>query len=233
MNMADDPVNVNREDNRKEFYFTDGGTLDSSNELYERNALGDIASQLFPDYGEFFAVPRDANHEFYEPLSVFVKHGRDSFEYVGNLRKNGGILTDETTDLLHILRPHLHSSSKKIVDRYLIAVKPPFTRRVSEFLVDDFVGRPEGKYFSWIDLGTTQIEYVDPVKLTTRINKLRVYNQLPQLCGKTSIYVVSKVRSKGRPTYFRLDLFSRQMISQLGFVHDASIFSSILVRQKH
>ncbi|KAJ7391766.1 hypothetical protein OS493_016053 [Desmophyllum pertusum] len=65
----------------------------------------------------------------------------------------------------------LHSSSKKNLDRYLVAKKPPFTRRVSEFLIDEFVGGPEGKIFSWIDLGMTQIEYVDPVKLSARINK--------------------------------------------------------------
>lgn len=191
-NMADDMNEVNR----RESYLRDGGTVGKSHELYEKNALGNIASQLYPDYGEFFAVPRGANHEFYEMLSVFVKRGRDSFEYVGSLRKNGGILIVETTDLLHILRPHLHSSSKKNVDRYLIALKPPFTRRVNEFLVDDFVGRPEGKLFSWIDLGTTQIEYVDPVKLTARISKLKVDQELPQLSGKTSIYVVCKVRRK-------------------------------------
>ena len=45
----------------------------------------------------------------------------------------------------------------------------------------EFVGRPEGKFFSWIDLGTAQIEYVDPVKLTARIDKLRVDQELPQL----------------------------------------------------
>lgn len=206
--MANDTDQVNRDD-RGEFYFTDEGILDKSNELYERNALGNIASQLYRDYGEFFTVPRVAKREFYELLSVFVKHGRDCFEYVGSLRKNGGILLDETTDLLHILKPHLHSSSKKNVDRYLIALKPPFTRRVSEFLVDDFMGRPEGKFFSWVDLGTTQIEYVDPVKLTARINKLRVDQELPQLCGKTSIYVVCKVWSKGRLTYFQARLYWR------------------------
>ena len=187
--MADNTIQVNR----RESYPGDGGALDKSNELYERNALGKLASQLYPGYGEFFAIPREANHEFFELLSAFVKHDRDNFEYVGSLCKNGGILTAGTTDLLHILRPHLHSSSKKDVDRYLIALKRPFTRRVNEFLVDEFAGRPEGKHFSWIDLGTTQIEYVDPVKLTARISKLRVDKELPRLFGKTSIYVVCKV----------------------------------------
>ena len=187
--MADDTNVVNR----RAAYLEDRGKLDKSNELYERNALGNIASQLYPGCGEFFTVPREVNHEFYELLSAFVKHDRDCYEYVGSLRKNGGILTAGTADVLHILRPHLHSSSKKNVDRYLIALKPPFTRRVNEFLVDEFVGRPEGKLFSWIDLGTTQIEYVDPVKLTARISKLRVDQELPQLSGKTSIYVVCKV----------------------------------------
>ena len=174
----------------------DVNRTDRSNELYERNALGNIASQLYPGYGEFFAIPLESNHEFFELLSAFVKHDRDSFEYVGSLRKNGGILTAGTTDLLQILRPHLHSSSKKNVDRYLIALKPPFTRRVNEFLVDEFAGRPEGKLFSWIDLGTTQIEYVDPVKLTARISRLRVDQELPRLSGETAIYVVCKVWSK-------------------------------------
>ena len=190
--MADDTIEVNR----TKSYSEDGGKVDGSNELYERNALGNIASQLYPGYGEFFAIPREANHEFYELLSAFVKHDRESFEYVGSLRKNGGILIAGNTDLLHILRPHLHSSSKKNVDRYLIALKPPFTRRVNEFVVDEFVGRPEGKLFSWIDLGTTQIEYVDPVKLTARISRLRVDQELPRLSGKTAIYVVCKVWSK-------------------------------------
>ena len=168
---------------------------DKSNELYQRNALGNIASQIFSGYGEFFAVPRVADHEFFELLSVFVKRDKDTFAYVGSLRKNGGILTDETTDLLHILRPHLHSSSKKEVDRYLIAQKSPFSHHVSEFLVEDLVGRPEGKVFSWVELGTTQIEYVDPAKLTARINKLKVDSDSPHLCGKASIYVVYKVFS--------------------------------------
>ena len=190
--MADDTIEVNR----TKSYSEDGGKKDGSNELYERNALGNFASQLYPGYGEFFAIPREANHEFYELLSAFVKHDRESFEYVGSLRKNGGILIAGNTDLLHILRPHLHSSSKKNVDRYLIALKPPFTRRVNEFVVDEFVGRPEGKLFSWIDLGTTQIEYVDPVKLTARISRLRVDQELPRLSGKTTIYVVCKVWSK-------------------------------------
>ena len=190
--MGDDTNEINI----RESYLGQGGTLDKSNELYERNALGNIASQLYPGYGEFFAVPREANHEFYELLSGFVKHDRDFFEYVGSLRKNGGILTAGTSDLLHILRPHLHSSSKKNVDRYLIALRPPFTRRVNEFLVNEFVGRPEGKLFSWIDLGTTQIEYVDPVKLTERIRNLKVDQDLPKLSGKTSIYIVCKVWSK-------------------------------------
>jgi len=187
--MADATFEVNG----RESYLGDGGALEKSNELYERNALGNVASQLHPGYGEFFAIPREANHEFFELLSAFVKHDRDNFEYVGSLRKNGGILTAGTTDLLHILRPHLHSSSKKDVDRYLIALKPPFTRRVNEFLVDEFAGRPEGKLFSWIDLGTTQIEYVDPFKLTARVSKLTVDQELPRLSGKTSIYVVCKV----------------------------------------
>ena len=190
--MADGTDDVNK----RGWFLPDEGIQEKSNELYERNALGNIASHLYPGYGEFFTVPRAANHEFYELLSVFVKHGRHSFEYVGSLRKGGGILMDETIDLPHILRSHLHSSSKRIVDRYLIALKPPFTKRVSEFLVDDFVGRPEGKFFSWIDLGTIQIEYVDPVKLTARINKLIVDHKLAQLRGKTSIYVVCKVRSR-------------------------------------
>lgn len=170
-----------------------GHIQDKSNELYKRNALGNIASQLYPGYGDFFAVPRAANQEFFELLSVFVRQDRETFGYVGSLRRNGGILSDQTTDLLHSLRPHLHSSSKKEVDRYLIALKPPFTHRVSEFLVQDLVGRPEGKLFSWIDLGTTQIEYVDPVKLTSKINKLKVDQESPHLCGKTCIYVVYKV----------------------------------------
>jgi len=187
--MAHDTDEVNRE---VEQYLSER-MEDKSRELYQRNALGDIVAQLYPGYGDFFAVPLTANHEFFELLSVFVKRDRDTFEYVGSLRRNGGILSDESTDLLHILRPHLHSSSKKHVDRYLMALKPPFTRTVSEFLVDDLVGRPEGKYFSWLDLGSTQIEYVDPVKLTARLNNLRVGKQSLRRCGKTCIYVVYKV----------------------------------------
>lgn len=171
-------------------------------ELYQRNALGNIASHMFPDYGEFFAVPRIAKREVFELLSVFIKRERDIFECVGNLRKNGGILADQSYDVLHILRPHLHSSSKKEVDRYLTASKLPFTRRINEFLLEDLVGRPEGKLFSWIDLGRTQIEYVDPVKLTARIYKLKVSPQSDSLKGKACIYVVYKVWYSERLHYY-------------------------------
>lgn len=164
-----------------------------SQELYQRNALGNIASQLFPDYGEFFALPPTAKDEFFTLLSVFVKRDDDTFEYTGNLRKNGGILTDQSHDVLQILRPHLHSSSKKEVDRYLIALKPPFSRRVHELVVQDLAGHPEGKLFSWIDLGRTQIEYVDHVKLATRIEGLKVSPKSRNINGKTYIYVVNKV----------------------------------------
>lgn len=166
-------------------------------ELYQRNALGSIASNLFPDYGEFFALPPNVKDEFFELLSVFVKRDDNTFEYTGNLRKNGGILTDQSHDILHILRPHLHSSSKREVDRYLIALKPPFSRRVHELLVQDLAGRPEGKLFSWIDLGKTQIDYVDPVKLATRIQGLKVSPKSRNINGKTCIYVVNKVRVVG------------------------------------
>lgn len=164
-----------------------------SQELYQRNALGNIASQLFPDYGEFFALPPTVKDEFFTLLSVFVKRDDDTFEYTGNLRKNGGILTDQSHDVLQILRPHLHSSSKKEVDRYLIALKPPFSRRVHKLVVQDLAGRPEGKLFSWIDLGRTQIEYVDHVKLATRIQGLKVSPKSRNINGKTYIYVVNKV----------------------------------------
>ena len=164
-----------------------------SQELYQRNALGNIASQLFPDYGEFFALPPTAKDEFFTLLSVFVKRDDDTFEYTGNLRKNGGILTDQSHDVLQILRPHLHSSSKKEVDRYLIALKPPFSRRVHELVVQDLASHPEGKLFSWIDLGRTQIEYVDHVKLATRIQGLKVSPKSRNINGKTYIYVVNKV----------------------------------------
>ena len=166
---------------------------DKSIELYQRNALGNIAAQLFPTYGEFFAVPAAVNYEYFDLLSVFVKQDRHTFEFVGTLRKNGGILMDTEADLLHLLRPHLHSSSKKRVDKYLVALKPPFTHKVSEFSMENLAGRPEGKYFSWIDLGTTQIEYVDPVKLSAKVNMLRVDQESPKFCGKTCIYVVYKV----------------------------------------
>ena len=188
-NIVGDTDEANREIKR---CFSEG-MEDKSNELYRRNALGNIASQIYPSYGEFFAVPREADQEFFELLSVFVKQDKDTFVYIGSLRKNGGVLADETTDLLHSLRPHLHSSSKKEVDRFFIAQKSPFSHYVSEFLVEDLVGRPEGKFFSWVDLGTTQIEYVDPVKLTARISKLKVDPDSPHLCGKASIYVVYKV----------------------------------------
>ena len=168
-----------------------------SQELYQRNALGSIASHLFPNYGEFFALPPTVKDEFFELLSVFVKRDDSTFEYVGNLRKNGGILTDQSHDILHILRPHLHSSSKKEVDRYLIALRSPFSRRVYELLLQDLAGRPEGKLFSWIDLGRTQIDYVDPVKLATRIQGLKVSPKSRNINGKTCIYVVNKVRVVG------------------------------------
>ena len=187
--MANDEHQVNK----GKFYLRGEGMNDRSRELYERNALGNIVSHLFPGYGEFYAVPWTAKKEIFELLSVFVKNGCDTFEYVGSLRKNGGILAEETSDLLHVLKPHMHSSSKKEVNRYLTALKQPFSRRVSELFVDDFVGRPEGKIFGWIDLGTTQIEYVDPVKLTARVNKSRIDQECSQLAGKTHIYVICKV----------------------------------------
>lgn len=182
---------------------------DKSIELYQRNALGNIAAQLFPTYGEFFAVPVATNYEYFDLLSVFVKQDRHTFEFVGTLRKNGGILMDNNLDLLHILRPHLHSSSKKGVDKHLVALKPPFTHEVSEFSMEDLAGRPEGKYFSWIDLGTTQIEYVDPAKLTAKVNMLRVDQESSKLCGKTCIYVVYKVCMRY--------LFWRMNVSSLDF----------------
>lgn len=40
-NMADDTNEVNR----RESYLRDGGTVGKSHELYEKNALGNIASQ--------------------------------------------------------------------------------------------------------------------------------------------------------------------------------------------
>lgn len=187
--MADDDDEVNREINRG---FNEGKRSESI-ELYQRNALGNIASQLYPGYGEFFAVPLAGKDDLFELLSVFVKQDKNTFEYIGSLRKNGGLLADQTIDLLHILRSHLHSSSKKEVDRYLIALKPPFSRNVSEFLVEDLTRRREGQFFCWLDLGTTQIEYVDPAKLTTRARNLRVDPRSPQLCGKTCVYVVYKV----------------------------------------
>ena len=188
-NMAGDEHQVNK----GKFYLRGEGMNDKSRELYERNALGNIVSHLFPGYGEFYAVPWTAKKEIFELLSVFVKNGCDTFEYVGSLRKNGGILAEETSDLLHVLKPHMHSSSKKEVNRYLTALKQPFSRRVSELFIDAFVGRPEGKIFGWIDLGTTQIEYVDPVKLTARVNKSRIDQECSQLAGKTHIYVICKV----------------------------------------
>ena len=51
---------------------------DKSRELYERNALGNIVSHLFPGYGEFYAVPWTAKKEIFELLSVFVKNGCDT-----------------------------------------------------------------------------------------------------------------------------------------------------------
>ncbi|XP_027045171.1 uncharacterized protein LOC113673023 [Pocillopora damicornis] len=196
--MAGDEHHVNK----GKFYLRGEGMNDKSRELYERNALGNIVSHLFPGYGEFYAVPWTAKKEIFELLSVFVKNGCDTFEYVGSLRKNGGILAEETSDLLHVLKPHMHSSSKKEVNRYLTALKQPFSRRVSELFIDDFVGRPEGKIFGWIDLGTTQIEYVDPVKLTARVNKSRIDQECSQLAGKTHIYVICKVCDSERLHYY-------------------------------
>ena len=127
-NMAGDEQHVNK----GKFYLRGEGMNDKSRELYERNALGNIVSHLFPGYGEFYAVPWTAKKEIFELLSVFVKNGCDTFEYVGSLRKNGGILAEE-------------------------------------------------------------IEYVDPVKLTARVNKSRIDQECSQLAGKTHIYVICKV----------------------------------------
>lgn len=190
--LGNDMEDDTDEDNSFDYNFSKQ-RQDKSIELYQRNALGNIAAQLFPTYGEFFAVPVAANYEYFDLLSVFVKRDRHTFEFVGTLRKNGGILMDNNLDLLHILRPHLHSSSKKGVDKYLVALKPPFTHEVSEFSMEDLAGRPEGKYFSWIDLGTTQIEYVDLAKLTAKVNMLRVDQESSKLGGKPCVYVVYKV----------------------------------------
>lgn len=95
----------------------------------------------------------EVNYEFYELLFVFVKYDCESFEYVGSLCKNGGILIVGNIDLLYILRLYLYSSLKKNVVRYFIVLKLLFMCWVNEFVVDEFVGCLEGKLFSWIDLG--------------------------------------------------------------------------------
>ena len=162
------------------------------NELFERNALGNIASQLFPEYGDFFAVPYSANQEMFGLLCAFTKQDRNTFEYIGSLRRKGGVLKEEETDLLSTLKPHLHCSSKLGFDRCLIGLNRPFSRRITEFVVTDFTSSPEGKFFSWLDLGSTQIEYVDPQKLAARIKDLKVQQENSKLYGKSCIYVIHK-----------------------------------------
>lgn len=171
---------------------SDGAGAEFCRELEERNALGDITSQLFPNYGDFFGIPKNSDLRCFEILSVFVKEGRTKFIHAGSLCKNGGLLVDESVDLLRLLRPHLHSSSKQEVDRYLIGSKLPFTRHITEFFVNKLSGRPEGKFFSWLEMGSTQVEYVDPVKLTAALKNVKINANQAQLQGKKYVYVMHK-----------------------------------------
>lgn len=96
---------------------------DRLREFYERNVLGNIVLYLFLGYGEFYVVLWIVKKEIFEFLLVFVKNGCDIFEYVGSLCKNGGILVEEMSDLLYVLKFYMYSSLKKEVNRYLIVLK--------------------------------------------------------------------------------------------------------------
>ena len=178
-------------------------------ELGEHDALGNVAIQLFPDYGEFFGVPRSVLPGSFELLSVFVKDGRSTWRFVGDLKPDG-LLADDSVNLLRRLMPHLHSSSKRVVNTYLVGKKRPFAGQCTEFSVQELCGRPEGKYFSWLDMGATQVEYVNQSKLTTALQGLKIDLQRLKLQREECIYVIHQVSSEGSKVGAKIETLATQ-----------------------
>ena len=166
----------------------------SRDELHSRDALGSIVTQLFQGKGEFFGVPFTADPTHFHLLSVFVKEGRNRLVHVGSLCKDGGLLlSDAPYDLLRVLMPHLHTVTKQDVDQHVVGVKQPFTRRIREFRAKELDGRPEGKYFSWLEMGCTRITYVDQAKLSAKLEGLTIDPSSKALHGHKCFYLVHKV----------------------------------------
>lgn len=162
-------------------------------ELFEKDALGRVLTELFDDPVELFGVPERCNLSNFELFSVFIKRDRNRFSYVGHLGKDGGILRDKNMAIGAILRPHLHRSIKQNIDQYLLEIKHPFTQRVTEFTSKKLTERPEGKCFSWLDMGLAQLFYVDTVKLAAKLEQCIIDITRPCLEGAEYLYIVHKV----------------------------------------
>lgn len=162
-------------------------------ELFARDALGTITDELFSDFAGFHGIPMHCDSKNFKLFSVFVKDNNNQFSYVGHLGNKGCILQE--VDLATSLRPHLHRSIKKCIDQYLTATKHPFTRKVTEFTSRKLTQteRPEGKYFSWIDMGMTQIHYVDKEKLSAKLQNCVVDMSRACLKNVEHLYIVYKV----------------------------------------
>ncbi|XP_032222847.1 uncharacterized protein LOC5521823 [Nematostella vectensis] len=173
-------------------------------ELYERNALGHILAQIFEGYGDLYSVPDKCDSRNFALFSLFLKDGRNRFVYVGHLCRNGGVFQDEGMDIRRPLLPHLHCSSTKHIDRYLTAVKYPFSSRILEFTSTALTGRPEGKRFSWLELGTTQINYVDPIKLSAKLSEeaCKIDTLKDVFRGKDCVYLVYQVCRSEKLVYY-------------------------------
>lgn len=163
-------------------------------ELYYRDALGNVISQLFEGNGEFFGVPYTADPQYFNLLSVFVKECRNKLVYAGSLCKDGGLLvSDPAYNLLRVLLPHVHTVTKQDIDQHIMGVKQPFTRKIRAFRVKNFEGRPEGKYFSWLELGCTKVVHIDESKLATKLNELRIDPSSSAFRGRKNFFVIHKV----------------------------------------
>lgn len=168
--------------------------LDSKDhELFSRNALGTIVSELFTNFASLFGIPKHCDSKNFELFDVFVKDSSNHFSYVGHLGDKGGILRD--VNLATSLRPHLHRSIKQCIDQYLTAIRHPFTRNITEFTsrILTQTERPEGKWFSWIDMGMAQIHYVDQDKLSAKLQNCVVDTNQQCLENVDCLYIVHKV----------------------------------------
>lgn len=170
----------------------EGPSYSKDQELFTIDALGTVISELFADFASLFGIPKHSSAEKFNLFSVFVKD-KNRFIYVGNLGKNGGILREG--DMATSLRPHLHRSIKQSVDQYVTAIKHPFTRNITEFTTKKLaqMERPEGKVFSWLDMGMSQIHYVDTDKLSAKLGECIVDTSRPYLKNVECLYIIHKV----------------------------------------